>query len=378
MLRTISRATLATLAALAGPAFAQSSVTVAGIADAAARHVSNQGLCSAKSLTSGNNRSRRLIVRGVEDLDGGLWAIFWPEHGLLLDNGSAAQSTQLWDRRSTVGLASKTLGGVRAGSGFVPSYVTWSRYDRFSHVGAGGSNNFASAPPNGPIRSAFGNSPNTTVRSGHAIQVLLPGGLGGAEGGAPVAAGEGGTAANGQHKTTGVRVGGADGGTGISAASTTAENDPTTSSKFKDTALGGQATFGSLRLTAAWRRLERASAKQTHAMLGAIDTLAQHEFKFAYRKARMAGSVGATNGDANDATQQGLGYAYNLSKRSALYTHYARISNKGAATFVVPGGAAGMADGKTSTGTELGLRHARTRPAPCVLIEANKECTWTS
>lgn len=356
MLRAVSRATLATLAALAGPAFAQSSVTAAGSADAAARNVGNQCLSSVKLLTSGNNSASRLIVRGVEDLDGGLSASFWLEHGLLLDNGSAVQATRFWDRRPIFGLTSKTL-GVNS---------------------AAGSNNFASATPNDPIRGALGNSPNTTVRACNAIQVLLPGGPGGSEGGVLVAAGERGTAANGQHKTTGVRVGWADGGTGISAASTTTENDLTTIGRFKDTAIGGQATFGSLRLTAAWRGFERASAKQTHAMLGAIYTLAQHEFKFAYLKADMAGSVGATNSDAHEATRQGLGCAYILSKRSALYTRSARISNMGAASFAAPGGAAGMPGGKTSTGTELGLRHTRTRPAPCVLIEANKECTWTS
>jgi len=357
MNRTLSRAALATLAALAGPALAQSSVTVAGMADAAARNVSNQGLGSVKSLTSGNNSTSRIIVRGVEDLGGGLSGSFWLEHGLLLDTGSAAQATQFWDRRSTVSLSGKTWGEVRAGRDFVPSYVNWSRYDPFGHIGAAGSNNFATATPNGPIRNAFGANPSTTVRSSNAIQYLLPGELSGIEGGLLVAAGEGGTAANGQHKTTGLRLGWAGGGYGISAASTTTENNLTTNGKFKDAAIGGQATFGGLRLTAAWRRFEQASAKQTNTLLGAIYTLGQNEFKFAYLKADLAGSVGATGIDANDATQLGLGYIYNLSKRSALYTHYARISNKGAATFVVPGGAAGIAGGKTSTGYELGLRH---------------------
>lgn len=357
MNRLLSRTALAACAVLTGPALAQSSVTIAGMADAAARNVSNQGLGSVKSLTSGNNSTSRIIIRGVEDLGGGLSASFWLEHGILLDSGAAAQATQFWDRRSTVSLTSRTLGEVRAGRDFVPSYVNWSRYDPFGHIGAAGSNNFATATPNGPIRNAFGTSPNTTVRSNNAIQYLLPGGLGGLEGGVLVAAGEGGTAANGQHKTTGFRLGWAGGAYGVSAASTSTENNLTGTGKFKDTAIGGQAAFGALRLTAAWRRFEQASAEQTNTIVGAVYTMAPHEFKFSYLKADMAGNVGATSIEANDATQLGLGYIYNLSKRSALYTHYARISNKGAATFVVPGGAAGIAGGRTSTGYEFGLRH---------------------
>ncbi len=355
MRRTTLIAALA--AAATGSAFAQSTVTVAGVADAAARSVSNEGRGSIKSLVSGNNSTSRLIVRGTEDLGGGLSAGFWLEHGLLLDSGSAAQATQFWDRRATVSLVSKSLGELRAGRDFVPSYVSWSRYDPFGHIGAAGSNNFASATPNGPIRSAFGSSPNTTVRASNAIQFLLPGGLGGFEGGLLVAAGEGGTAANGQHKTSGLRFGWADGGTSVSAATTTTENDLTATGKFKDTVFGGQATFGALRITAAWRRFEQASAKQTNTMVGAVYTLAQNEFKVSVLKADMAGRVGSTAIDANDATQLGLGYVYNLSKRSALYAHHSRISNDGAATFVVPGGPAGIAGGKTSRGYELGLRH---------------------
>jgi predicted porin len=357
MNRSLSRAALATLALLAAPAWAQSSVTVAGMADAAARNVKNQGVGSIKSLVSGNNATSRIIIRGVEDLGGGLSASFWLEHGLALDTGAAAQATQFWDRRSTVSLASKTLGELRMGRDFVPTYVNWSRYDPFGHIGAAGSNNFATATPNGPIRNAFGSNPNTTVRANNAIQFLLPGGLGGVEGGLMVAAGEGGAVASGLAKTTGLRLGWAGGGYGISAATATTENSLTTSGKFKDTAIGGQAAFGSLRLTAAWRRFEQSTAEQTNTIVGAVYSMGQHDLKFAYLKADMAGRVGTTAIDANDATQLGLGYIYNLSKRSALYTHVSRISNKGAATFVVPGGPAGITGGKTSTGYELGLRH---------------------
>ncbi len=357
MQKIVQHAALGALALAVLGAHAQGSVTVAGVADAAVRSVSNGGLGSVKSLVSGSNATSRLIVRGVEDLGGGLSAGFWLEHGLLLDTGAAAQATQFWDRRATVSLASKDLGEVRAGRDFVPTYVNWSRYDPFAHVGAAGSNNFASATPIGPIRSAFGSNPNTTVRANNAVQVLLPAGLGGLEGGVMLAAGEGGVVASGLTRSTGLRLGWASGAFGISAATVTSENNQTSSGKFKDTAIGGNAAFGGLKLTAAWRRFEQSTARQTNVMLAAVYTIGSSDLKLSVLKANLAGRVGATSIDANDATQLGLGYVYNLSRRSALYAHYARIGNKGAATFVVPGGPAGIAGGKTSTGYEAGLRH---------------------
>jgi predicted porin len=71
----------------------------------------------------------------------------------------------------------------------------------------------------------------------------------------------------------------------------------------------------------------------------------------------LSGKVGSTAVDANDATQFGLGYVYNLSKRSAVYASLAQINNDGAARFVISDGAAGIVAGDSSRGYEAGLRH---------------------
>ncbi len=55
-------------------AIAQSSITVFGIADAAVRHVDNEGRGSISSLVSGSNSTSRIGFRGVEDLGGGMSA----------------------------------------------------------------------------------------------------------------------------------------------------------------------------------------------------------------------------------------------------------------------------------------------------------------
>ena len=339
-------------------AWAQSGVVLSGVADAAARSVSNQGSGSIKSLVSGSNATSRLVFRGTEDLGGGLVAGFWLESGIALDNGNSTGGTQFFDRRSVVSLASNKMGEVRLGRDYVPTYTAWVRHDPFSHVGVAGSNNFAGSGPTGPIRAAFATNANTTVRASNSAQALLPSGLGGLEGALMVSAGEGGTAANGFNKYTGGRLGWASGPFGVVAASSETTNDLTgRSNKFKDTVIGGNAGFGDLKLTAAWRQFKFTSAKQTNTLIGATYTIGLNELKASYVRGNLAGRVGSTNIDANDATQIGLGYIYNLSKRSALYATVSRIDNDGAANFVIPGGPALVA-GRTSTGYEAGFRHS--------------------
>ena len=207
-------APLLLLGALAAPAWSQSSVTLYGIADLGVRHVRNDGAGSINSLASGNNATSRIGLRGREDLGGGLVAGFNLEAGISADTGSSASASQFFDRAANVGLASRTLGEIRLGRDYVPTYSNWVRFDPFSNVGAAGVGNLISAAPLGPVRSAFGSSPNTLVRSNNALHYLLPAGLGGLEGGLMVAAGEGGTAAAGQHKLYSARIGYAAGAAG--------------------------------------------------------------------------------------------------------------------------------------------------------------------
>ena len=335
-----------------------SNVTIFGIMDIAVRQVHNEGRGPMRSVVSGSNSTSRLGVRGTEDLGGGLSAGFHLEHGIQVDLGASASTTQFWDRRSTVSLVSRSLGELRLGRDFVPTYTNWGRYDPFAYVGVAGANNFVSATPVGPIRSAFGSGGNTTVRSSNALQYLLPSNLGGLEGGLMLAAGEGGTAANGQHKLMGVRLGYGAQAFGVSAAYTRSENNLTVAGKFEDMALGGHATVAGVRLTAGYRSFRYDQAKQVNLLLsGTMPVGPLGEVKLSWQRMDMRGRVGATVIDRNDASQIGLGYVHLLSKRTALYGTLSRIDNRGGATMAVPGGPAGMAGGGTSTGVEAGMRH---------------------
>ncbi len=341
------------------PAAAQSSVSVSGILDLAARSVSNEGAGTMRSMVSGSNSTSRLIVSGIEDLGGGLSAGFHLEHGILADTGSQA-AAKFWDRRSTVSLSSKGLGELRLGRDFVPSYTGWSRYDPFAYVGVARTANLVSATPQGPIRAAFGSNANTTVRSDNALQWLLPAnpaGLAGVEGGLMLAPGEGGAVASGLAKLAGLRLGWAGKGIGVSAATTSSENSQTTAGKFRDSVVGGQVDIANLRLTGAWREFKYATSKQTLLLVGATATFGLHEVKASWTQSNASGKVGATVTDANDASQWALGYVYHLSKRSVLFASVAHIHNEGASRFVISDGAAGIVAGGSSRGYEAGLRH---------------------
>lgn len=356
----IRLAPLAAATVLAAPLVQAQSVVLFGIADAAVRRVDNQDRGATTSMVSGSNATSRLGFRGTEDLGGGAFAGFHLEHGLLLDVGSPASSTQFFDRQSTVSIGSKALGEIRAGRDFVPSYRNWSRFDPFGYVGVGAASNFITASPVGPIRSAFGSGGNTVVRSSNAVQWLLPQGLGGVQGEAMWAKREGGTAANGQHDLRGLRLGWASTSFEVSGAATISSNDLTRAigSNFKDVALGARVDFGVARVSTAVRRFSVASAKQTQVLVGLWVPVGSGEIKASYNQVDLSGAVGSTAIGANDARQIGLGYVHTLSKRTAAYTTLSRINNRGGATYTVPGGPGGLAGGGNSTGVEFGVRHS--------------------
>lgn len=349
---------MATAIVCAGPVLAQSSVMLSGVVDTAIRHVSNGGVGSSNGLVSGSNGTSRIMLSGKEDLGNGFGANFHLEHGLLADTGMPASSTKFWDRRSTVGLSSKTLGDVKLGRELVPTYVVWSRYDPFSYIGAARSANFVTSTPLGPVRSAFGSSNNTTVRADNSVQYTLPDGLGGFEGALMVTPREGGDVATGAAKLVSARVGYVAGGFNIAMAHSTVENSLTTAAgKFKDSVVGGSFTWSGLTLSLAWRDFKVNSSKQALTMLAANWRTGPHEVKASFIKSNMSGSVGNTSIAGNDAKQIGLGYVYSMSKRTALYATVAQISNNGAAAYVISDGPTGMSGGRSSRGYEFGLRH---------------------
>ncbi|CAB3800224.1 porin [Paraburkholderia fynbosensis] len=96
-------------------AWAQSSVTLYGSLDAGIAYVSNVGGHSKWMMEQGNMQPDRWGLKGVEDLGGGLKAIFQLENGFYTNTGAFAKSGTLFNRQAFVGLSSDKIGALTFG-----------------------------------------------------------------------------------------------------------------------------------------------------------------------------------------------------------------------------------------------------------------------
>lgn len=109
---------LGLLAASVSAAYAQSSVTLYGIADAGVRMTSNEGAAGSGSIVrvvGGGFSQSRLGVNVTEDLGGGLKVLANLEHRLNLDTGASNPAPLPFWMQSWVGLQSSEFGRVTIG-----------------------------------------------------------------------------------------------------------------------------------------------------------------------------------------------------------------------------------------------------------------------
>jgi predicted porin len=327
---------------------AQSNVTLFGVLDVAARYTKN-GDNKVKSLASNGAQTSRLGVRGVEDLGGGLRAGFWLETGLNPDTGTQSDNARFWNRRSTVSLMGG-FGELRLGRDLTPTYNGFSEYDVFGTNGVADASKFA---------NRFDTNVDTTVRADNLVSYFLPRSFGGLYGQASVAAGEG----TGGKKYYGGRLGYAAGPLDVSASYGQTEVTPlagTREDDYKIGSIGASYDFKIVKVMGFASQARYADAKQTSINLGALVPLGQGAVRLSYTDANASGRL--PNGasiENNDATQVAVGYVYDLSKRTALYTTLARVDNDNAANFVVDRNPALASpnNGRDSTGFEVGIRH---------------------
>ena len=337
---------LATLGLFAGAASAQSSVTLGGIVDAAYGHVSAGGK-SASGISNSGINSSRLYFRGIEDIGGGMKAVFWLEGQLANDVGNGGSQTTGLDfrRRSTVALQGG-FGEVRLGRDYTPSFWNTTVYDPFGTNGVGQAN----TPGMIGNASAVPNSTNA-VRSNNTIAYFLPAGP--VTGQFQIGLGEntGGVKTN---NYVGFRVGYVAGpvsahlGYGNTKGATSAAD-------VKYTNIGASFDAGVVKPMIFWGTEKSGAGVKVSAIeLGLVAPVGQGEIRAAYSRYDIANS-------ANDWNKFALGYVYNLSKRTAMYAQYARVSNKGAQVVSVANNglsAGAAAAGGGSTGYEFGVRHA--------------------
>jgi predicted porin len=360
---------LAALTAFAGVASAQSSVTLFGVIDTGLRNV-KESSGSLKTLSTDGAGSSRLGVRGVEDLGGGLRAGFWLEGSVNVDVGggqkTAATGTvgsvaggQDWQRRATVSLLGG-FGELRLGRDYTPDFWNHTVFDPFGTNGVGSSVN---------VFDASGSGATTVVRANNTIGYFLPGGLGGMYGQVMLAAGEGAVG----NKHLAFRFGYAAGPVNVAVAygktgaveSCAPPTCATAVAKvdWKRLNLGASYNLGFMTLMGQYIMSDTSGGaadgrELNNILLGANVPLGSGVFKVSYVKADGDGKTAAEK--ARDATQIALGYQYSLSKRTLVYGHYSRVSNKSGANFTASGTGptAAHAAGKGSTGYEFGINHS--------------------
>lgn len=332
---------LAVLGLTGGAAVAQSSVTLFGVIDADVKYVKTGGVALKKLDSSGLNTSR-FGVRGTEDLGGGLKAGFWLESQVDTDTGVAGGGSAFWGRRATVSLAGD-FGEVRLGRNKTVSRLHVEDFDPTSFTGLGS----VSA-----VYSNLGSGNGTSFgRADNLASYSLPGNLGGFYGGVDVSAGEG----VGTNKGQSVRLGYKGGPLHVSGAYATTSNLADTS-KFKLTSIGAAYDFGIIRPSFSYTETKYLARKQDIWTVSATAPLGQGQLWGSYTSAKTSGETGfATVGTPK---LFAVGYIYNLSKRTALYTTYAQLKNDGTTRFALGGAPAATANGLKSTGYDVGIRHS--------------------
>ena len=360
---------LAVLAA-SGAAMAQSSVTIWGVVDAAYSNYSQGGVSKAFMTTSGN-ASSQLGFKGTEDLGGGMSASFWLEAQLNNDSGagagynSAANSLTnngglQFNRRSTIDLAGN-FGAIRLGRDYTPTFWSHTVFDPFGTLGAGAGSN---------VTLASGQNALTAARTNNGFSYLYNVAANGGSHGLgskgvyaqvtlALAENLSNSATGAAGEYSGVRIGYAAGPLNVAAAYSESNSAATAATKYKETNIAGSYDMGVAQLMAKWGTNDSnvAATKSTYMTIGAKIPLGNGYIPVSY------GNVEVNNAAKTGASQFAIGYVYNLSKRSALYTSYSSLSNKngGAYTFLGgngggnPGFSANVA-GQNGTGFDVGFR----------------------
>jgi predicted porin len=315
---------------------AQSSVTLFGIVDTGVSYVNNTAQKADGSKannygmhTSGNQTSR-LGLRGTEDLGGGLKAGFQLESGFESDTGAGSSSTggMTFGRQSEVNL-SGGFGMVRLGNFFPASYYATADYVSMHNHDTGSSSDALYRDP------VWFSSP-ASLGSGNKIGYTSPN-LGGLVLEAAVSLHEkAGAKKNGYDLAANYNLGALALGAGYSQV----DDD-------KQLGLRALYTFGQFTVGGYYQRNDQdVIGTRNNYRLSGMYTLGASEFHVNLGRAAKWSKVADSA-----ATQWTLGYNYNLSKRTKVYTYYTKVDNKAGADYVT--GAAGA----DFSSFALGVRH---------------------
>jgi predicted porin len=322
---------LAVLTAVTGAASAQSSVTLYGKIDLGL--VLDSGSPKGKSLRidSGVSGGSRIGFKGVEDLGGGMKAAFQIETGFCADSaantsggtpaaqGNFCTGSNSFAGRQAHGDLTGAFGAISAGRQYSLGFNNLSTIDPFGSGFAGMANNVDSK--NNYLVDPSG------IRLNNSVIYSTPS-LGGLIGSAEISFGEqtGNWEAN---REIGGSVTYASGPAYAGFSFYDKDNAGGNGPALKDYLLGGTYDFGVVKLHALVQKLTGQTVNHMIYMGGVTVPLAGGNVLASY----------IHNNDRNatnqDASQFGLGYVYPLSKRTSVYTAFAKINNTHGATYFV-------------------------------------------
>lgn len=344
MKKHILAAALMSLGAFAGAAQAQSNVTLYGLIDAGLVFERGGPQGSVSKLGTGVQSGSRIGVRGTEDLGGGLKALFVAESGFCADGTAGGNfctgGDRFMGRQAYVGL-NGGFGTLKLGRQYNPYFNNLDTIDPFGTGLAGQSNNLVS---------------DAGTRVNNAVSYELPGmsgfggqllyGLGENANDAPGGDSRNRTIALGLNYSNGpIYVGFAYSGQDVASLINPLEND-----KDQNVSLGGTYDFGPAKVHAYIAKTDNDSktSDRNDAFIGLSAPVGPGSLIASYVRRN---DKTAANADAH---QLGLGYQYDLSKRTNAYFAVAKISNDNGANFTVGNSSDG---GTGDRAVNIGVRH---------------------
>lgn len=326
----MKHAVIAALALASALAFAQSQVTVYGVADAGLVLERGGPAGSRTDLSSGVASGSRLGFKGSEDLGGGLSADFVLEGGYNIDTGTSGQGGLLFGRQAWVGLHG-AFGSLSAGRQLSPYYKALRDVaDPFCDGLAGQAMNIIAGNRRVDNAVAYG----TPKVAGWSAEVLY---------GAGEVAGD----ATRKRVFSGA-LSYAPGALAVVLAHHRRE-DPLLPDHASNSLLAARYTLGAFTAHGAHVRTRGlGGADSRDDLLGLVYRTGPH------RVLLSAIRHDDRTAARRDARQFAVGYLYALSRRSDLYTAYGHIGNDNDATFKV-GNATD--DGSGNAAFNLGFRH---------------------
>jgi GBP family porin len=344
-----SLAALAVLGTFTSLAQAQSAVTIYGTVDAGIVREQGGAAGSATNISSGVASASRLGFRGTEDLGQGWSANFVLEAGARIDTGQIDTAGALFNRQAYVGLKSASFGALSVGRQYTPYYLALSTVaDPFAAGYAGSAKNLF------PVSGSNTRTSNTL----NYVSPTLPGGLVaelayafGEQQGSNTAGRQFGAALGYSAGKLNARLAHNHRNNDLTAAAGALQTPPVPGADRdigRNTLVAANYDFGVARAYAAVgvnKGFNSSPLPNTSNPFGGVRPTASTDSRDLLLGATipwgantiMASYIAKDDRSAldQDARQWALGLSHALSKRTSLYTSYAKISNRHGAGYTV-------------------------------------------